>query len=122
MTLSATLTFAVYLSSLILLDLNAAFDTVDHQLLLAVLAKRFSVDSTALSWFQSYLTNRTQTFTYNGGETSSFGCWLLVPNFPTELTRLRCSIRCACQFRSAEREPQAGSALANPSPMNVCTV
>jgi len=53
-----------------LLDLTAVFDTVDHQLLLS-LANRFSVDSTALSWFESYLTNRTQTFTHKGGQTSS---------------------------------------------------
>ena len=57
-------------SLLVLLDLSAAFDTVDHQLLLSVLANRFSVDSTALHWFESYLTDRTQTFTYKGEQTS----------------------------------------------------
>ena len=38
----------------------------------------------------------------------------LVPNFPTELTRLRLSIRCDYRFGRAEREPAARAALANP--------
>ena len=38
-------------SLLVLLDLSVAFDTLDHQSLLSVLANRFSVDSTALSCF-----------------------------------------------------------------------
>ena len=63
------------MSLLILLDLSAAFDTVDHTILLSVLADRFSIDSTALSWFQSYLTDRTQTFVYAAGQT---------PNFPVD--------------------------------------
>ena len=50
------------LSVLILLDLSAVFDTVNHQILLTTLAE---LDS-ALSWFTSYLTNRTYHVTWNG--------------------------------------------------------
>ena len=40
---------------LVAIDLNAAFDTVDHDLLLAVLRKKFGIDQVALKWFRSYL-------------------------------------------------------------------
>ena len=40
---------------LIVIDLSAAFDTVDHDLLLAVLRKKFGMDQVALKWFRSYL-------------------------------------------------------------------
>ena len=66
-------------SLLVLLDLSAAFDNVDHQFLSSVLANRFSVDSTALSWFESYLTDGTKTFTYKGEQTSSFPVDCSVP-------------------------------------------
>ena len=40
---------------LTLLDLSAAFDTVDHDTLIGRLEKRFAVSDTALQWFTSYL-------------------------------------------------------------------
>jgi hypothetical protein len=52
-------------SVLILLDLSAAFDTVNHQILLATLAE-LGIAESALSWFTSYLTNRTYQVTWNG--------------------------------------------------------
>ena len=45
--------------ALVSLDLSAAFDTVDHAILLEVLHKRFAVEGEALQWFGSYLTGRT---------------------------------------------------------------
>jgi len=47
---------------LVLLDLSSAFDTVDHDCLLYVLQHRFSVDGDAMTWFRSYLADRTRTF------------------------------------------------------------
>ena len=40
--------------------MSAAFDTVDHDILLDRLANRFGVGDVILSWFRSYLTNRKQ--------------------------------------------------------------
>uniref|UniRef100_A0A8C2DZ60 Reverse transcriptase domain-containing protein n=1 Tax=Cyprinus carpio TaxID=7962 RepID=A0A8C2DZ60_CYPCA len=48
------------LSILILLDLSSAFDTFDHMLLLNRLETIFGVSGTALEWFRSYFTGRTQ--------------------------------------------------------------
>ena len=49
-----------------LLDLSAAFDTVDHTILLARLEKTFGVTNTALEWFRSYLTGRSMKVCIDG--------------------------------------------------------
>ncbi len=46
---------------LVLLDLSAAFDTIDHEIRLNRLSRRCGINGTALKWFQSYLEERTQT-------------------------------------------------------------
>ena len=45
---------------LILLDLSAAFDTIDQKLLLNRLQTDFRIKDNVLAWFQSYLSGRTQ--------------------------------------------------------------
>lgn len=47
------------LSAIITLNFSKAFDTIGHELLLSKMHK-FGIKDVALSWFRSYLTNRTQ--------------------------------------------------------------
>ena len=42
-------------TAMTVLDLSVAFDTVDHDLLLAVLDQKFGVKGTALKWYEQYL-------------------------------------------------------------------
>ena len=46
---------------LILLDLSAAFDTIDQNKLLELLNHSFGIRGNVLKWFSSYLTDRTQS-------------------------------------------------------------
>jgi retron-type reverse transcriptase len=52
--------------ALALLDCSAAFDTVDHNILLHKLSGSFSVYGTALQWLTSYLCGRQQSVRYGG--------------------------------------------------------
>ena len=45
---------------LLMLDLSAAFDTIDHDILLSRLCNVYGITGDALDWFSSYLTGRIQ--------------------------------------------------------------
>ena len=51
---------------LILLDLSAAFNMVNHELLLICLKFRFGITDTVLKWLESYLTGRHQSVISSG--------------------------------------------------------
>ena len=42
-------------TSLVALDLSAAFDTVDHDILLSILRNKYGIHDKALKWFNEYL-------------------------------------------------------------------
>jgi len=58
-------------TALVLLDLSAAFDTVDHDILLSQLQPDVGVYGSALSGFRSYLSGRSQSFPYDDRTSSS---------------------------------------------------
>ena len=64
---------------LTLLNSSAAFDTIDHQILLTRLQQSFGIFGSALSWFRSYLSNRTQAVTVNGLHSQQTTLLLMFP-------------------------------------------
>ena len=80
-----------------LLDLSAAFDCVDHALLLNRLQQGFGIDGTALRWLTSFLSDRTQVIAYNGCTSAIIQLKYGVPkdqfsaHFCTYCTLLNCS-------------------------------
>ena len=53
-----------------LLDLSAAFDTVDQDILLTRLQKSYGVRGTALAWISSFIQGRQQSVTLNGHQST----------------------------------------------------
>ena len=45
-------------TALVLLDLSAAFDTLDHSSIIELLSSWYGISGTALNWVRSYLSNR----------------------------------------------------------------
>ena len=64
--------------AMLLLDLSAAFDTVDHHILLNRLHTKFGISGIALRWFESYLTDRLQ--------------FVSIDDFSSEALQLNCGV------------------------------
>ena len=61
------------------MDLSAAFDTVDHRILLKRLTSCFGVRGKVLEWFSSYLSGRSQRVLFDGIKSESFDVIFGVP-------------------------------------------
>ena len=66
---------------LVLLDLSAAFDTIDHEFLLEVLRIRFSISDISQPGFHSYMTVRTRSISVNGVESAHSAVACSVPQW-----------------------------------------
>jgi Reverse transcriptase (RNA-dependent DNA polymerase) len=60
-----------HVGALVLLDLSAAFDTVDHRILDDVMRRRFGVSGSALDWLADFLNDRTQIIRACGRESAA---------------------------------------------------
>ena len=67
-----------HITLLVLLDLSAAFDTVDHNILMSSLSM-LGLEGTALEWFSSYLTRRYQRISVRGCQSEKFNVNCGVP-------------------------------------------
>ena len=65
--------------TLLVLDLIAAFDTVDHRILLDRLQFYFQISGSALNWIESYVSNRAQRIFIDGVLSSNFNLKFGVP-------------------------------------------
>ena len=57
-----------------MLDLSAAFDTVDHDILLERLCRTHGIEDKALFWIQLYLSNRSPLVTPEAARTERLVC------------------------------------------------
>ena len=55
---------------LLLLDLSAAFDTIDHEILLSRLSSRYGIMGEIHKWFESYLKEKTYRVHVSGGQSA----------------------------------------------------
>jgi len=79
---------------LISLDLPAAFDTVDHEVLLQRLQSEYGVTDTPLPWLRSYLESRTQFVKLGQHQSQAVGLDVGVPH-GSILGRLLLAVYCS---------------------------
>ena len=56
----------------LLLDMSAAFNTVDHRILLECLSSKFGFTGDAFNWFRSYLSQKSQRVVIRGTVSAKF--------------------------------------------------
>ena len=64
---------------IVLLDLSAAFDTVDHDILLTIFKNRFGIADTALQWYDNYLRPRKMKVCVNASYSNELSLKYGVP-------------------------------------------
>ena len=67
------------ISCLCLFDLSAAFDTIDHNILLSRLFSWFGITGTVLDWFKSYVSSRPFYVKCESSFSSLHTCFCSIP-------------------------------------------
>ena len=103
-------------SILSLLDLSAAFDTIDHNILITRLRSIFDCSGTVLDWFISYLSCRTQSvFVGHESTPSVLQCGvlqvsvlgpLLFTLYSHSQSTVVCQFGLLCHFFADDSQPQ----------------
>jgi hypothetical protein len=68
-----------HVGAIMLLDMSAAFDTVDHTIMLDVLSRRFGLQDEALNWLKDFLTDRSQAIQNGATESDDIALQFGVP-------------------------------------------
>ena len=71
-------------TAVLIMDLSAAFSTVDHDLLLDVLHRKFGIINTALKWYNNFLKPRKSRICINGSYSSE---WIMDFGLPQGSTQ-----------------------------------
>ena len=66
-------------TSLVILDFSAAFDTVDHDILLSVLRNKYGIHGKALKWFNEYLRPHSFNVAVKGFYSKEYNLEVSVP-------------------------------------------
>ena len=64
---------------LCLLDLSAAFDTVDHNVLMSVFQNDLGITGSSIEWLRSYFSNRFQSVCVDGVSSASTALYFSLP-------------------------------------------
>ena len=76
----------------VFVDLQKAFDTVDHQILLAKL-NHYGIRGVSNDWFKSYLSNRNKYVSINGYQSGFAALNCGIPQGSVEAVFQRCSVK-----------------------------
>ena len=85
-----------HVTLLVMLDLSAAFDTVNHKILLERLQHDVGISGVPLQWFKSYLSNRSQRIAVQGTLSRVLNSIVAFPKVPAWVHSSMSSIHQSC--------------------------